>query len=294
MTGPGADSRWRRALAAEFAAGYQGRDGVRAVLLSGSVARGRADRYSDIELLVCWAGPPDGPARRDAVAAGGASLVTGYDYDAENAEWSDDVLLSGVEIQVSHRTQAGVGQWLTDVTTRFDPDLTKQDLISLIRTGVPLSGAELIGEWRRQSDHYPAPLADAMIRAHLDFRSAWQRRKLLDRGDLIPLYADLVDTARNVVLVLLGLNREYFPHLGFKWVPALAAGLAEAPAGLARRLDALFTAEPAEAVRVADALIEETLTLVAARRPETGAAAELAQVRRSRPVWTGPPPRFGG
>ena len=286
------DSQWRRELAEEFAAGYRERPGVRSVLLSGSVARGTADRYSDIELLVVWSGPPGDDVRPAAVAAGGGQLVTAYEYDDENAEWSDDVLHSGVEIQVSHRTEAATGQWITDVTAGFDPDLTKQDLIALIRTGVPLAGAGLIDEWRRQADDYPAPLGDAMIRAHLAFRSAWQRRKLLDRQDLIPLYADLVDTARNVVLVLLGLNHTYFPHLGFKWVPALAASLAEAPPGLGDRLATLFTAAPAEAVRAADALIEETLELVAARRPEVGAAEELILVRQTRPVWAAPPPPF--
>lgn len=287
------DSAWRRALAGEFAAGYRDRPGVRAVLLSGSVARGLADRYSDIELLVVWADPPGDAARQDAVAAGGGKLLTAYEYDDENAEWSDDVLHSGVEIQVSHRTAAAVDQWITEVTAGFDPDLTKQDLIALIRAGVPLTGAALIERWRRQTEDYPAPLGDAMIRAHLDFRSAWQRRKLLDRQDLIPLYADLVDTARNVVLVLLGLNRTYFPHLGFKWIPALAADLAEAPPALADRLAAFFTAAPAEAVRTADALIEETLELVAARRPAVGAAEALAGVRQTRPVWAERPPRFG-
>jgi hypothetical protein len=60
----------------------------------------------------------------------------------------------------------------------------------------------------------------------------------------------------------------YFPHLGFKWLPRVATGLKWAPADLPGRLAALFTATPAEAVEAADALIEDTLTLVEARMPE--------------------------
>jgi hypothetical protein len=59
--------------------------------------------------------------------------------------------------------------------------------------------------------------------------------------------------------------------------------------GLAARLDALFTSGPAEAVGVADALIEETLELVEAEMPGSGAAGELASVRESRPTWDAPP-----
>jgi hypothetical protein len=289
LTDPAADSRWRRALAERFAAGYPERPGVRSVLLGGSVARGLADRWSDIELMVFWDGEPSQALRGQAVAAGGGTLVTAWDYDEDNAEWSDDVLLDGVEVQVSHRTVAGTHRWLADVIEDFAPDLVKQDLIALIRSGVPLHGADLISRWRRQTAEYPPELALAMVRAHLDFRSGWQRRKLLARGDLVPLYADLVDTARNVVLVLLGLNHSYFPHLGFKWLPQVTAELPQALAELAARLDALFTSAPAEAATLADALIEETLLLVEAQMPEAGAAAELALVRAVRPVREAPP-----
>lgn len=211
-------SGWRRELAERFAAGYRGLAGVRAVLLSGSVARGLADRWSDIELMVFWDGEPSEAARREAISHGGGTLVTAWEFDEDNAEWSDDVLLDGVEVQVSHRVVAVTEGWLADVTSAADPDLVKQDLVALIRFGVPMLGLDVIGRWRRQTAEYPPELALAMVQAHLSFRSGWQRRKLLDRGDLLPLYADLVDTARNVVLVLLGLNRVYFPHLGFKWL----------------------------------------------------------------------------
>jgi hypothetical protein len=99
-----------------------------------------------------------------------------------------------------------------------------------------------------------------------------------------------LDTARNVVLVLLGLNRVYFPRLGFKRLPLLLADLADAPADLAARLDEVFTAVPHEAVRIADALVEETLELVHSRLPDAGAAEELALFRQGRPIWSAPPP----
>jgi hypothetical protein len=286
-------SGWRRALGEGFATGYQGVPGVRAVLLTGSVARGLADRYSDIELAVFWDDPPSRVLRDHAVRAGGGRLVACHEYDEENDEWADDVLVSGVEVQVSHRTVAGTERWLADVLTGFDPDLVKQDLIALIRHGVPLYGTALLTAWQQGTADYPAALGLAMVRAHLDFRSRWQRRKLLDRGDLLPLYADLMDSARNVILVLLGLNRVYFPHLGFKWTARLVAELPDAPAELAARLDAILTAEPHDAVRLTDALLEETLQLVDSRLPQAGAAAELALFRAGRPVWDEPPTAAG-
>jgi hypothetical protein len=274
-------TRLRRTLAERFATGYHDLPGVRAVLLAGSVARGCADRWSDIELMVFWDGPPPEPLRRQAAQAGGV-VQTLYGYDADNDEWADDVLVSGIEVQVSHRTTAGTEAWLADVTAGFDPDLVKQDLIALIRYGVALSGGELVGQWRRRTDGYPGPLRLAMVREHLDFGSAWQRAKLLARGELLPLYSDLVGVLRRIVLVLLGLNGVWFPHLGFKWLGALDLPLA--PPDLVARIDAVLTGEPGAAVRDLDALAGETLELVAEHLPEAGAAEVLAALRRRRPV----------
>ncbi len=282
-------SRWRRALAERYAGGYGHLPGVRAVLLSGSVARGIADRYSDIELMVFWDRAPRERLRRLAAEAGGGALAARHPYDRDNHEWADDVLVCGVEIQVSHRTVPGTERWLADVLERASPDLVKQDLIALIRMAVVLHGDGLVAGWRQRTDRYPQQLALAMVQAHLDFRSARQRRKLLDRGELLPLYEDLTATVRNVLLVLLGLNQIYFPHLGFKWMHRLAAEFALAPADLPSRLDAVLTAAPATAVPVADALVADTLTLIAEHLPQAGAAQELALLWQERPIWDAAP-----
>jgi len=273
-----------------FSAGYVGLPGVRALLLTGSVARGWADRYSDIELMLFWDGPPTEPLRRRGVEAGGGLPHAFHGYDPDNAEWADDVLVDGVEVQVSHRDVAHTGDWLADVTQRYDPSLVKQDLIALIEYGVPLHGAPLIDAWRQRCTPYPPQLALAMVRQHLDFQSTWQRRKLLARRDLLPLYTDLLHTAHQVVLILLGLNRVYFPHLGFKWLPQLTADLKIAPPDVTGKLQVLLTAAPHTAVQVADALIAETLQLVAAHLPNAGATDELALLHHERPTWDQPPP----
>ncbi|GGN30134.1 hypothetical protein FHR83_004279 [Actinoplanes campanulatus] len=272
-----------RGLGERFAAGFPDLSGVRAVLLTGSVARGLADRWSDVELMVFWDGEPADESRRAAVAAAGGELTAFHGYDPDNDEWSEDVLFDGVEVQVSHRTVAGAEGWVADVTQRFDPDLTKQDLIALIRYGVALHDSGVVAGWRSRTEVYPDALGLAMVRAHLEFRSAWQRRKLLARGDVLPLAQDRLDTVRNVLLVLLGLNRVWFPHLGFKWVRDLAEGLPLAPAALPARLEAVLTATPASAVPAADALIMETLELVAKHLPTAGAEEEITHQLTPRP-----------
>ncbi|MDQ3655564.1 MAG: hypothetical protein M3457_10845, partial [Chloroflexota bacterium] len=57
-----------RQVAQEIGAIYGGHPGVRAVLLCGSVSRGWADRWSDIELTVCWELMPSLEARAELAA----------------------------------------------------------------------------------------------------------------------------------------------------------------------------------------------------------------------------------
>ncbi|GAA1621735.1 nucleotidyltransferase domain-containing protein [Actinoplanes couchii] len=256
--------------------------GVRSVLLTGSVARGVADRWSDVELLILWEDAPSPEARHGAASRAGGEVSAFHDHDPDNAEWSEDVLLDRAEVQVSHRIVAEVDTWIADVLERADPALVKQDLIALLRDAVVLHDTGPVAGWVARTEVYPEALALAMVGAHLDFRSSWQRRRLLARGDLLPLAEDLLDTARNVLLVLLGLNRVWFPHLGFKGMSRVAEALPLAPPALPARLDALFTATPASAVPAADALISETLILVAKNMPAANALDELAHLGRER------------
>ncbi|WP_430786231.1 nucleotidyltransferase domain-containing protein [Actinoplanes sp. G11-F43] len=356
--------------------------GVRSVLLTGSVARGTADRWSNTDLLVVWDAVPPPPDRHVATSSAGAvtinrpprpepgrdrpanaplasgnrqetalradegpwestpradegprestlragdgrqesvlsagrnraeSVLSAGRNRAESASRAGDrlregalpvghgrpegepaavrdrresVLLDGVRINLDHRVAGEVDEWISDLVDRADPAAVKQHLVAAIRDGVVLHDTGLVPGWTVRTDVYPEALAVAVVRANLAFRSSGYRRRLLDRGDLLPLAEDRLDIARNVLLVLLGLNRVWLPHPGATWMSRLAEGLRWAPAGLPARLDALFTATPASAVPAADALISETLILVAQHLPDAGAETILADLSRDQP-----------
>ena len=60
-------SAWRYALAQKLAPYYCANPNVAAVAVEGSVARGYADRSSDIDLVVFWTKPPTEKQRRDII-----------------------------------------------------------------------------------------------------------------------------------------------------------------------------------------------------------------------------------
>ena len=278
-----AASAWRRSLAESVAPAYAALPDVRAVLLAGSVARGWADRFSDVEMTVFWDSPPSDDARMAAAAQVG-TLVNLYPCDDENAEWSDDVYVAGVEFQISHRLVDATEQWLADVVESYDTALVKQDLIAIIQYALPLHGDDLVTQWRATVADYPDALAEAMVREHLGFRSRWARQKMLYRDDRLLLYDDFVQAEKAILLSLMGLNRVYLPHLGFRWLDRLAASLTLAPPDLAARLADVFRLPPAAAVATLDALIDATIALVETHLPQVDALAARADFETARPI----------
>lgn len=234
----------------------------------------RAEVRTSGGLLVVWDTVPAGAGRAADAPAGDVRPALSGGADAA------PVLSAGAGVAPGeiHLAVATVDGWITDVVERADPDLGRQRLIGALRSGTVEHDTGLVQGWRARTDKYPDELATAMVRAHLSFRSARQRRAMLDRGDLFPLTQDLLDTVRNVTLVLHGLNRVWAPGPELSGLSLLAESLPLAPAGLPARLDALLTATPASAVPAADALISETLILIARHLPDAGAATALGRL----------------
>ena len=259
------ESRWRYALAQQIAPYYHAQPNVAAVLIEGSVARDYADHSSDIDLAVFWAEPPTAQERRDIVtrAAG-----------AERYE------LAEVAIDVRHTTVKATEGLLAAVLEHADPRLAKQECLAALRSALPLVNPTLITHWQQQAAAYPHALAVAMVRTHLRFRPAWEQEQLAKRNDVLVLYDALCTAHKQLLLVLLGLNRLYYP--GWRWLDRLLDQLQVAPPNLSARLKQLFaivSIDPLAAVYQLHDLIEETFRLVETHLSEVDARAARKRFR---------------
>jgi hypothetical protein len=212
----------------------------------------------------------------------GGTRVALYPYEEENGDAPEEFLAHGMKIDLGHRSVEITQQRIADVVKRFDTDLAKQDSISLILDCMPIYGASVIEQLRSRTYPYPAELARAMVREHLDFGSSWWPYMMAERGDMLPLYEGFVHIERRMILVLLGLNRVYLHHLGFKWIDWLATKLLIAPPDLASRLNGLFLSGPFTAARDLDVLLHETIALVEAHMPEIDTSEVKARLDQQR------------
>jgi hypothetical protein len=269
----------RRALAEIVAPAYAENPKVAGVLLAGSVARGIADQFSDIEIDIFWHAPPTDEDRRAPIERAGWQPI--YRHVDEN-EWAVGFLIAGVKVDTSQFLVSTLDRWLDDAIVRADTEPEYQVRITAIQHGQPLYGAEMIERWRAKIAEYPAALAHAMVAQYISFRPRYLLEMLAARDDVLLLHQDLLASEQLILSVLMGINRVYAPHPYHKWLDWEIRQLKIAPPDLNRRLRQILRVEPRMAVDQLHQLIEETFALVERHLPgfDTGAARAVFDERR--------------
>jgi len=278
-------SAWRLAVARQIAPVYAAMPNVVAIEVEGSVSRGCADDLSDLEVGLFWNKPPEEAERLLAVQRMGATLFQMYPYDPHLDEWSEDVRLHGLKIDVSHRTIESIQHVVDDVIQRYQTDSEKQGLLSAIQHCLPLYGEPVIRDLQAGLAPYPTGLADAMVRENMMFGPHWWLRMLAHRNALLNLYDIYVVAERQILSIVMGLNGVYDP--GTKWLDRLVAEFTVAPEDLAARCRRILRAEPENGVDALEELIAETLSLVDVHMPhiDTAAAWKRFRFQRESITW---------
>lgn len=279
-------TRWRLAFARDICERLGERDGLRAVVVGGSVARGYSDPYSDLELLLFWDAPPDSAAWRAIMADLDA------DFRLPEAYRSNDsaLLIRGVPVDLWPLTVSGEEAVLDRVFDGYSIALEDSSMVDTLRTCLPLSGEGLIGRWQARTERYPDALALAFLRAYLPHFHLRQLHLAAHRDNPTAFYHTLTDVQCSLFIVLLALNRTHFPT--FKWIYQRFAELPLAPAQIAPRLRQMFHEPPPRAAEQLHALLSETLALVEEHYPQLDPAvvawAWHGMAQRSTPLAAPP------
>ncbi len=199
------ESQWRLEKGKHVAALYAQNPKLCALVVAGSVARDWADEWSDIELDLFWNEPPTDEDRKSVIEAFNGTIE--YYFPLEGDEWSDAYFLDGLKFEISSFLVTTIDEYIRAVMARYDIDTDKQLRFAALQNSIPLHGAEQVEIWRAKLALYPDELARRVIAANIEF-GGWNGVEMLfARGDLLLAYDLLVKVQKQVMTVLLALNR---------------------------------------------------------------------------------------
>ncbi len=265
----------RLALAQRIAPFYQRNPKVAVVLVAGSVGRGNADRFSDIELDIFWSAPPTEDERRAPIEAAGGAIAEVFPF--EDDEWAEMFYLDAVKVDTSMFLVETMDRYLAEVVDGWSTDESRQFIIAAVQHSLPLQGEAQVERWREKAATFPEGLARKLIEERLQQPARWQYAPMLaEREDFVFLYNIVARVVHSMVGALIALNRMYLPHPHHKWIEQLASEMRLAPPNFATRLREVYRAEPTTGVRQLQSLLDETLALIERGMPEV----DLGEARR--------------
>jgi len=263
-------SKWRLELAEAIGHRLRQFEGIQAIVVGGSVARGYADRYSDLEMPLFWDQHPPDSVRKVIASDLHADFL--YEYNGPSRE--DNLLIKGFQVDLWHNTVSDEERVIDDVLTRFDTDLGSSNFMDTVRSCIPMYGEAIINRWQKRAQHYPDELAVRNIEDNIAYFEDGHLEIHSKRDNPTLVYGLISELQERVFLVLLALNREYFPS--FKWMYRSLERMRIKPSNVEVRFREAFSRPQDEAVRDTFHMIEETLSLVKKSYPQV----DTASVRR--------------
>lgn len=239
-------------LAESIAGIYASNSNVRAIFVGGSVSRGYADEYSDLEIGIFWGSRPTDEERKESISRIGGEEWKFDNFSGEKA--SEHLGLSEMTIgskhfsgtlmvAPKHMTVEAAARWVSALVDDLDTTRRNYELASAIRYGLPLFGHDLIEEWKQKVASFPKKLSVKLVQQNLWLGPWFNWAAYAHRSDHLVLAQHLVWMQQRIVDVLAALNREYVPSPEYKWVHRLIDGFELQPNECASRLRATFATD---------------------------------------------------
>ena len=279
---------WRFDLAKRIAEAYAENPKTEVVMVAGSVGRGTADAFSDVEIDVYYSSAPTEDERVAAVRRCGADLKL---LDQDEVEWEEQMEFSGFPAATSTFLISTMERFLHRVIDCCDPDAEAQLRLYSVQHSVPIVGEELANEWRRRAKSYPDGLVSVMLEENLRFGALFRNVEMhLARNDLLGFYDAILDAEKRIVRGLLGLNRIYLPTPEpIKRLDEVVDAMDLKPGHLSSRLKGILRDEPRDGVRKLEDLILEVFELVTQNHGDFDVDVSSRGLVRVRRAWDTPP-----
>ena len=263
-------SKYLLKLAKQITVPYTKLPTCQAVMITGSVAKGLADFYSDIDMTIYYEGelPPMTEFDRIRVENGGGDTkwMIG-DHAAGSFAAAYDV--KGIEVQIGHTTFVEWDKQIAVVLEQHNIDTPLHKAMEGTLNSIALFGEEHMDRWKARIRAYPDELAEAMVRKNLQFFPVWGLLPHFETRDSNLWFNQiLVEASQHMIGALAGLNRLYFTTFQFKRMGYFIDQMTLKPDNFAQRIDGLFGSDLQTAAFELEKLVEETIGLIETHMPQ--------------------------
>ena len=254
--------RWRTERARELAKRLIAYENIEAIVVGGSVARGYADEYSDLEIIIFWSTLPNDTTRMRIVDDLQGRFLFGYDGPSRE----DQLIIQGLQVDLWHISVSHQESTIDRVLNHCQSDLGSLNAMDTVRNCIPLFGEELVKSWKIQAAQYPPQLIDKIVREHIESFRVDYLMQFEERNDPTGFYSQLSFLQQEAFLVLLALNQMYFPT--FKWLYVSLENMQLKPVNIAGRFQKAYEVPHASAISGTRQMLEEIVQLVEDQLPD--------------------------
>lgn len=271
--------KWRMELAkriCEKIRSVEGTKGIRAIIVGGSVARGYADEYSDIEIPIFWEELPNENLRKLIIKELNAEFFYPYNHEARE----DNIIINDFRIDLWHITLEQEEEVIKSVIKDFEIDFGSSNAIDTIRTCIPMFGEEIISSWKAKAKEYPRQIAINNISKALQSIDGRQAELYLQRENSTLLFEHIANLQKSIFIILLALNKEYFPT--FKWMYKSLQSFKIKPDNVEQRFRDVFKYPIKEAFENILTIMFDTLDMINKMYPEINTNIVLSKLKSAR------------
>lgn len=251
---------------------------VEAVIVTGSVAAGTVDAFSDLD-LICYV---EGPIPASIIEYEQMELdeLSGIEIATSEYVYAVNYEIQGVKCEMVYFSTSFVEQKIKNLLQSKDHSFPNHTVATGILQSISLyDKSGVLAGWKRSLSIYPEEIGSWLITKHLDFftRTELEARGLA-RNDLVYLTEKKLQNQEKLLAVWCGLNRMYYPGKTKGLIHTLSQ-MKIKPSDAAFRMMNLWKAPAEQSIDVLSGLIEDTFDLIEMHRPDLTIAEVRQQFR---------------
>jgi len=158
---------WRIKFAKFLFERIEALDEINAAFIGGSVCRGYADEYSDLEICFVWEKQIE---ENDRLLVNEQLNVNSFDVRYVNNKINqieDSTRFKDLQIDIYHTNKEYIEIIINDVLCNHDISFEKMNYLNIIEYAIPLYGKNIISTWKQKVKKYPNKLSELIIQKHI-------------------------------------------------------------------------------------------------------------------------------